>query len=139
VGLPLNFGRYNLKLGETTMQIKFVIKYSYMPHILDEGKFRAMVTFRVPKETNSDAVAYCYQAVFNGYKISDFSGHDAGEWRVLQLHFSNESFEQLEQELLRAIEEYKSKVSENVKLVIETQCKSTEMVLEFPDSVRVYK
>jgi len=121
-----------------TMNIKFVIKYSYLPH-LEVGKFRAMATFRLPKEPGTDSVAYCYQAQFNGEKITDFSGYDAGEWRTFQVNFSDdESFENLERKVLSAIEEYKNKVAENVRLVAESQSKSGEISVKFPDFVKVY-
>ena len=120
------------------MNIKFVIKYSYLPHH-EVGKFRAMATFRLPKEPGTDSVAYCYQAQFNGEKITDLSGCDAGEWRVFQFHFSeDESFENLERKVLSAIEEYKNKVAENVRLVLKAESKSGEISVDFPDFVKVY-
>ena len=120
------------------MNIEFVIKYSYMPH-LEVGNFRATVTFRLPKEPGTDEVAYCYQAWFGEEKIAGFSGYDAGEWRVIQRHFSDdESLEKLEKKILSAIEEYKNKVAENVRLVAEAQSKSGEIFVDFPDFVKVY-
>ena len=120
------------------MNIKFVIKYSYLPHV-EHDKFRAMITFRLPKEPCTDAVAYCYHAQFGEDRITNFSGCDAGEWRVFQFHFSDdESFENLERKVLSAIEEYKNKVNENVRLVAESQSKSGEISVNFPDFVKVY-
>jgi len=121
------------------MNINFVIKYSYLPHV-EHDKFRAMVTFRLPKEPGTDAVAYCYQARFNGEEIRNFSGYDAGEWRTFQVNFSDdESFENLEQKVINAIQEYKSKVSENIKLVLEMRNRCRDLTVDFPDSVRVYE
>jgi len=109
-----------------------------MPHV-DTNKFRAMATFRLPKEPGTDSVAYCYQAVFNGDKIQNLSGCDAGEWRVFQFHFSDdESLEKLEKKILFAIEEYKKQVAENVRLVLEAENKSGEISIDFPDFVKVY-
>jgi len=109
-----------------------------MPHV-DTNKFRAMVTFRLPKEPGTDSVAYCYQAWFDKEKITDSSGYDAGEWRTFQVNFSDdESFENLERKVLSAIEEYKNKVNENVRLVAESQSKSGEISVDFPDFVKVY-
>jgi hypothetical protein len=120
------------------MNIEFVIKYSYMPH-LEADKFRAMITFRLPKEPGTDDVAYCYQDLFDQEKINGHSGYDAGEWRVIQRHFSdNVSFETLEKKIISAIEEYKERVSENVLKVSEAMDKSRQIFVEFPDFVKVH-
>jgi len=120
------------------MQIKFVIKYLYLPHV-EHDKFRALVAFKLPKEPGTDHVAYCYQTWFGQEKINGLSGLDAGEKRAIQLHFSDdESFEKLEQKVLSAIEEYKVRVSENVLKVSEAMDKSGEIFVEFPDFIKVY-
>jgi len=119
------------------MNIRFVIKYSYMPH-LEANKFRAMVTFRLPKEPNTNEVAYCYQTWFGEEKITGFSGQDAGEYRIIQCHFSDDvSFEALEKKITSAIEGYKERISENVLKVSEAMEKSGEIFVEFPDFIRI--
>jgi hypothetical protein len=109
-----------------------------MPH-LEADKFRALVTFKLPKEPSTNEVAYCYHALFDQEKITGYSGHDAGEWRVIQRHFSDDvSFETLEKKIISAIEEYKKRVSENVRLAIEAMDKCGEIFVDFPDFVKVY-
>jgi hypothetical protein len=137
-GIAVNFGGATTKLIEETMNIKFVIKYSYLPHV-EHDKFRAIITFRLPKEPCTDEVAYCYQVLFDKEKITGYSGYDAGEMRVIQRHFSDDvSFETLEKKIISAIEEYKKRVSENVRLAIEAMDKSGEIFVDFPDFVKVY-
>jgi len=109
-----------------------------MPH-LETGKFRALVTFKLPKEPGTDQVAYCYQVLFDKEKITGYSGHDGSECRVIQRHFSDDvSFEALEKKITSAIEEYKERVSENVRMCSEAMDKSGEIFVEFPDFVKVY-
>jgi len=119
------------------MQIKFQIKYGYTPHW--RNNFNAIVSAWLPKQPNEDVVAYCYQCEFGSEKITYYSGKEDGEWRVVNIHFDAETLEELNEKIIKTIDEYRKRVSENVNMVEKMKKMKTELTKDFPDPVETWE
>jgi len=110
------------------MKIKFEIKYCYLPHAGEEQKFQGKVTFNLPKEENG-YVAKCYHGWFGKEKVSYPTGSDAGDCRIADFFLYGKTFEDLENKIQEAINNYVKQVTTNIKLVEEMEKKGKEITI----------
>jgi hypothetical protein len=113
---------------EENMKIKFEIKYCYLPHAGEEQKFQGKVTFNLPKEENG-YVSKLYHGFFGKEKVGYPTGKDAGEYRTVDFFIYGPTFEVLEDNIQKAINNYVQQVSTNVKLVEEMEKKGKEITV----------
>jgi hypothetical protein len=116
------------------MQIKFLVEYLYLPAAPESNRFLAVLRAFLPKEKNRDSISHCYLGRIGYYKIGFDSGINIENSREICVEFYASSFEELNEKIENAIEDYRRQVVKNIEIIQKIPTKR-EIIKDFPDPI----
>ena len=116
------------------MKIIFSVEYFYYPTAPEDKRFRAELSALLPKEKRIDSISSCYLGRIGHYKVGYDSGINRGNSREIGVTFYASSFEELNEKIENAIEDYRRQVVKNIEIVQKVPI-SKEIIKDFPDPI----
>jgi hypothetical protein len=116
------------------MKIRFLVEYFYYPAAPEEKRFIAELLASLPKEKNEDSISHCYLGRIGYYKVKSDSGINRGNLREVGVTFYASSFEELNEKIENAIEDYRRQVVKNIEIIQKIPTNG-EIIKDFPDPI----
>jgi len=116
------------------MKIRFLVEYFYYPAAPEKERFQAYISVPLPKEKKEDSISHCYLGRIGHYKVGYDSGINIGNSRDIGVTFYASSFEELNEKIENAIEDYRRQVVKNIEIIQKVPI-SKEIIKDFPDPI----